>query len=410
MSNGIKEVDIDDLRIVPGLSDKILNLLSRVTSSGRFVPEIDGLRFFAIFGVIMCHIAEILTAHELYSGTAIKESFLYWFQQHGAFGVHLFFSISGFILSLPFAEGYLFGKPLPKLKKYYFRRVTRLEPPYIICLTIGLVGVSIYGSSFWKEIPHYFASLFYLHAIIYHQASTIGGILWSLEIEVQFYILAPFLAKVFLIRNTIFRRIIIITVCILSMLWQNTIQSSAHEMIFLTILGNIQYFLVGFFVADIYLADWRTIRPRRFLWDLALAIAFLLFTVIFYYVEEVNQWISYPFLLTVILFYFASFRGIITNKIVTNRWLVVFGGMCYSIYLYHMITIRTMWVLFTRNLVVTHNYVTDYLIQMALLCTALLVICSILFILFEKPFMQRDWPKKWSAAIVKYFDSKKRLF
>ena len=50
----------------------------------------------------------------------------------------LFFAISGFILALPFAEHYLSGAPRPTLGRYYVRRVTRIEPPYVINLTILL--------------------------------------------------------------------------------------------------------------------------------------------------------------------------------------------------------------------------------------------------------------------------------
>ena len=51
-------------------------------------------------------------------------------------GVELFFVISGFILGLPFAAHYLKGAAPVSLRKYYLRRLTRLEPPYIVALLV----------------------------------------------------------------------------------------------------------------------------------------------------------------------------------------------------------------------------------------------------------------------------------
>jgi len=51
-------------------------------------------------------------------------------------GVPLFFAISGFILSLPFARQGLGGGSPVSLRQYYIRRVTRIEPPYVIQLFI----------------------------------------------------------------------------------------------------------------------------------------------------------------------------------------------------------------------------------------------------------------------------------
>src|SRR6185503_8496299 len=91
--------------------------LSRVSSSGRFIPEIDGLRFVAISGVIFLHLAEFMVSK---SGAPPRDS-LYIIAGQGFFGVELFFVISGFILSLPFAEGHLGLRPRPSLGSYFKR-------------------------------------------------------------------------------------------------------------------------------------------------------------------------------------------------------------------------------------------------------------------------------------------------
>jgi peptidoglycan/LPS O-acetylase OafA/YrhL len=50
-------------------------------------------------------------------------------------------------------------------------------------------------------LPHLAASVGYMHYLIFQAPSAINSVAWSLEIEVQFYILAPLLSMVFAIRN-----------------------------------------------------------------------------------------------------------------------------------------------------------------------------------------------------------------
>jgi peptidoglycan/LPS O-acetylase OafA/YrhL len=109
----------------------LFNKLKRTTSGGNFIPEIDGLRFIAVISVVLFHIVN----HYIDKCSfALTESIAAThFVQYFGNGVYLFFAISGFILALPFAKHYLISEPKPKLKAYFLRRLTRLEPPSIIC-------------------------------------------------------------------------------------------------------------------------------------------------------------------------------------------------------------------------------------------------------------------------------------
>src|SRR5262245_56709348 len=89
--------------------------LSRISSSGRFIPEIDGLRFIAITSVFLYHLA-CFTVHKTKD---VPQDPVYLVTSHGNFGVQLFFVISGFILSLPFAERRLEGREGVPLGRYY---------------------------------------------------------------------------------------------------------------------------------------------------------------------------------------------------------------------------------------------------------------------------------------------------
>src|SRR5580704_5790763 len=101
-------------------------------SSGTWVPQIDGLRFVAISSVLLFHIMGQL--HER-TGHAIavqpRYSLLVRLLNNGDRGVLLFFIISGYILARPFLRQYRLGGKRVEIGKYYLRRITRLEPPYI---------------------------------------------------------------------------------------------------------------------------------------------------------------------------------------------------------------------------------------------------------------------------------------
>ena len=125
----------------------------------------------------------------------------------GFHGVDLFFVISGFILALPFAAHHLAGAPSVSLRKYYLRRLTRLEPPYFVSIFLLLaLSIWIHRRAASAILPHLAASLAYLHNVIYGTQSTVIGVAWSLEIEVQFYLLVPLLTLVFAIRDSRLRR------------------------------------------------------------------------------------------------------------------------------------------------------------------------------------------------------------
>jgi peptidoglycan/LPS O-acetylase OafA/YrhL len=128
---------------------RLLAPFSRIQSAGRYIPVIDGLRFYAFAAVIAVHWAKhaaLLNAGE--SGEALNVRFFL----NGAFGVQLFYVISGFVLALPFAKAWREKKPRPKLKAYYLRRLTRLEPPYVINLLVFFCSIR------WSSIRAVFAA------------------------------------------------------------------------------------------------------------------------------------------------------------------------------------------------------------------------------------------------------------
>jgi peptidoglycan/LPS O-acetylase OafA/YrhL len=354
----------------------------------------DGLRFVAITMVILFHLNGYLLAksslHRL--GSSSESDWLAQIAMVGYRGVELFFVISGFILGLPFAARHLKNAAPVNLPKYYLRRLTRLEPPYFVTvLLLFVLALWVQEKSGRTLFPHLGASLFYLHNLIYGSPSPAIGVAWSLEIEVQFYVLAPFLAVLFTIKERWLRRLCLVAL-ILGILSAQSLFLSPSGRLSLSILAYFQFFLIGFLLADIFLADWQEVPLTNLYWD---GVAIVGWPLLFFILrsEVFTHWL-FPFL--VFLLYCAAFRGSWSRRVLVNPWLTVIGGMCYSIYLIHYEVISAVG-RFTKGIAENWPYWAYFLVQLGLIGASILLVCGFYFVLLEKPCMSRNWPQRlWS--------------
>ena len=126
-------------------------------------------------------------------GPTAKDGWLAIIATTGDCGVSLFFMISGFILALP----WLGPDRRPALGAYFWRRLTRLEPPYLL----SLVGLTIaYYLTKHEPTPgliqHLLVSMAYPHTLIFNSLNPVNCVTWSLKTEIQFYALLPLIALV----------------------------------------------------------------------------------------------------------------------------------------------------------------------------------------------------------------------
>ena len=361
--------------------------LRRRTTSGNWIPELDGLRFVAIVSVVLFHLQGQLLHHGADASDAPYITRLFG---NGNRGVPLFFLISGFILARPFAEHYLFARPYPSLRKYFTRRVTRLEPPYIVnLLLIGGFLVFVEHQAWRVVLPHVMASMVYLHYAIYHTFSTINSVAWSLEIEVQFYILAPLLAMLFAVKHPAGRRILMLVL----MAAAAALQIAAH-LGPATLAGQLQYFLAGLLFADMYLL----VLPRwkhTWKWDV---LSLAGWPTLFLLAE--NAWVGLwlPFL--TLLLCIAAFRGVAVYAALRQPWVAVIGGMCYTIYLWHA-PVMTFVQRLTAGvpLLNPRNFGLLFLVEGILKVLAIAAVSLTLFLLVERPCMDSKWPQKLWARL-----------
>ena len=383
-------------------SDRFLRHFSRVTSSGRFIPEIDGFRFIAIASVFLFHLGgQMGSKSRHFTRADAAHDWLAGFTRHGDHGVPLFFVISGFILGLPFAVQHLMGGRPVNIREFYFRRLTRLEPPYILALLLlSAALLLIKADTFRHLLPHLLASIFYLHNLTFGQMSTVDGVAWSLEVEIQFYLLAPVLALLFTVRDVRARRGLLIGLSVLATVLQYRFffEDGSGPVVSVRLLMSlayfIQYFLVGFLLADIYVTDWRQKPERHWRWDVAaiVTVGMLLFSSKFLGISHlVLPWLA-------LALYVSVFRGVLANAVLTNRWLTTIGGMCYSIYLLHFPIISLVY-RHTQSLMITHLFWPNLLLQSLIVGAATLAVSGLFFVVIEKPCMRKDWPTHLLARL-----------
>lgn len=374
----------------------IYNKLRRITSNQLYYPEIDGIRFLAIILVILFHTYGYFTVKSpvVFADNPSSYPLLRGLMENGDRGVELFFVLSGFILCLPFAKEYIRKEKKVQLKKYYLRRVTRLEPPYFIAMTaLFLMQLFMHIHPVSVLLPSWLASLIYSHNIIFHHTPLLTVVAWSLEIEIQFYILAPLLFRVLMLPVAT-RRGLLVAATIAMVLLQAAFPP-AHNM--LSLYGFAQYFFIGILLADLYVSGTaEQLFNKRFM---AFAAAVALVTVVYLPIKEKQYEVAsasmlltarlfFPFLIG--LLYYIVLKNDIVKRVFSFRFMPVIGGMCYSIYLLHY-TIISVIGRVTIHWKLTDYYLPNLLLQVVLLMVPILLISSVFFYFVERPFMAGKW-------------------
>jgi len=362
-----------------------LEKFRRITSAGNYIPEIDGLRFVAIFWVVVwMHLPTILNVN-LFDEKLITNPYFAAVILEGGHGVSFFFMISGFILALPFIKEKTRSGPKVSLRKYYLRRLSRLEPPYLAALLIAFILlIAVKNKPFNDLLPHLGASSLYMHNIIYNSASSVLGVAWSLEVEIQFYILAPFLCFIFLIKHPVARRILLVLLILFSGIYAYYNLWKMPTML----PYFICYFLSGMLLADIYSTGHKL--------KLNNGIGFMTGACILVGLPFIISVHSIWFFLLKLFLMMAAFYLVLFNealkKLMSRQIITIIGGMCYSVYLLHLLIMAGV----SQGLAEMPllNNLGGVLIYSVLLIAAVLFFSAIFYKLIEQPSMRKDWWKK----------------
>ncbi|WP_460306461.1 acyltransferase family protein [Actinocorallia aurea] len=160
-------------------------------ASTGHLDALDGLRGLGIALVVVIHVAgptAMLTLPD------VQWRILNMF----SVGVPIFFTLSGYLLYRPYARAALAGAPSPRTLDYLRRRALRILPAYWVMLPFGILlfnGDHAGNLWFWVKM------ITFGHTYDLHPEWELGasgpvalGPIWSLTVEVGFYLLLPLLA------------------------------------------------------------------------------------------------------------------------------------------------------------------------------------------------------------------------
>jgi peptidoglycan/LPS O-acetylase OafA/YrhL len=327
-----------------------------------FFNGLNELRAFAALAVIFHHI-ELFKSRDHISSLFEFSFFSYFIGTVGKNGVHLFFVLSGFLIT------YLLLKEKEKyktilFKKFFLRRIFRIWPLYYLIVFIGFILIPFLAHNFeiFEKVPYYYdlisnpknysfnAVLLYiliLPNIALSYDFLIAGCsqAWSIGVEEQFYILWPLLVFVFS------RRIIVwvFTILLLFFIFSYAFiqPDSFHllskdatfaEMLLPRIYALIKIFpfefmtigAIGGYLYAYYKEKIEEFSKSKFLYLIVLGFVFffLFFLLDFVYFQGLTLGFLFLFLILITI----SEENSIVFR---NKPLSYLGKISYGIYMYH---------------------------------------------------------------------------
>jgi peptidoglycan/LPS O-acetylase OafA/YrhL len=180
------------------------------SSSGENLAYLDGVRAIAVAMVVVFHSWYL-------SGTPDVQTSLPWsgrvvdltpFLLSCGSGIDLFFVLSGFLLSQRWFVADFEERPRPAIGRYIRLRLLRIVPAYYCCIFLLLLFFTptFFPSSAifsWRGIGVLASYLLFLHYLVPFTSGyySMDGSLWTLTIEMLFYLTLPFAVVLFLRRR-----------------------------------------------------------------------------------------------------------------------------------------------------------------------------------------------------------------
>jgi peptidoglycan/LPS O-acetylase OafA/YrhL len=259
------------------------------------------------------------------------------------------------------------------------RRLTRIEPPYVI----ALIAMYLLWRNYRGYLLDLLAGLFYSHQFIFGAANNINIVTWTLEIEVTFYLLAPWLANIYRVPGNAWRWMLqLVLMAGYNYFYLAWLIHHCPQRLNNTLLTSLPFFQAGILLADLYVCG-VVRRSRRIAWDLAaLAGAALLLCSC-----TVAYGLFWTQPMALMGLFLGGMQGRLFNAFLRLRPVTIIGGMCYSAYLWH-----------SALLVLLRAYVAPLvphalpdgpaaLLFCVLMVPVLIVLTAPIFYFVEKPFM-----------------------
>jgi peptidoglycan/LPS O-acetylase OafA/YrhL len=375
-------------------------------AGGGKIETLDGLRGIAILLVVWFHTWQLSWLSTRIQGRtwALDLDFL---GRTGYIGVELFFFISAACLMLPIARRRDQEHPL-ELGDYAYRRAIKILPSYwlaiAICLLFRIDSFQSTGQYLWQLFTH----LFFIHNLFTETRSSINGVFWSLAVEVQFYVIFPWLARLFLRRPPAVALGMAATA--LGYRYLVRFLNPADLNFWINQLpGFLDLFAAGMLTAW-YLARAEGVydvprRHQKFKWTVAALCAVGVILSLLFRADQIRYEVGQPYLWQVqervwiaacfIVLVIASQRALPKWRMsLANPALVFLSTLSYNLYLWHQILGRE---LFRRRIPASmaadpHDDMHWKLLYTPLALVASIGFAALLTYAFERPLLRRKNP------------------
>lgn len=322
----------------------------------KYLVGVDHIRGLAALLVLLYHSTQLLGANIAHSATGYVAQNDYGYTQwnifksliaEGSFGVALFMTLSGFI----FAVG-LYKKDI-KPKGFFWNRFIRIYPLYIFLI---FMSIYLYPSlqpdllqSITLSIFPFFNLSTSTSAIITTGVIASAGMFWTIAVEVQFYLVFPFIMK--FLNDHKFKLLwgiiaLFIVIRFIAFIAGDVNMSSFG---YYSIFGRIDEFIIGMMGAYIFIKRKQFLpkSPKFYLALSSTCLVLMLFVINrvrhhFGFTDFENFYVILPTIEGLVaIFFIISYVNVFQNpsKHFLSKTLAKLGELSYSMYLMHFMII-----------------------------------------------------------------------
>ena len=318
--------------------------------SSKYVAIADGMRAIFIFIISWYHIwQQSWLQPTLYLGKFKLD--VYPLVRTGYMWVDGMLLLSGFLTFLPYARSMLARKPLPDTGTFYKKRVARILPAYLFCIFLLFFADALPNAMYsepkymWQDL---LAHLTFTHTFFpfTYFSTHLNVVLWTLAIEVQFYLIFPLLAKAFA------KRPAVTWLAMVGAAWLYrgyvTLFVTSNNIWINQLIAFMDIYALGFLGAWMYVQLTRSIRPNAAVQILMTAMCAVILFLLWQLVLRQNYTSGYEalramqmrnrFALGALLTMFilcASFAINGLRWLLSNRLMRFLSGISFQFYVWH---------------------------------------------------------------------------
>jgi len=361
-------------------------------------PVMDTLRAVAALAVLTTHVS-------FQTGDYVRHGIIGALLSRLDIGVAVFFVLSGFLLSRPYLARAMVGAAHPPTGRYYWKRFIRIFPVYAVTVVLAFVVI---------PENHGAGVLAWLQALTLTDVFASGRLpqgltqMWSLSVEVTFYLVLPLLMALLLGRGRprAWRIVAVLGAGTLLSCWWNLSLAASIDRItsgtpLLWLPAHLTWFLVGIALAAAHVFAESGSRSRAVsalvvlgrtpgaCWTAAAGVLLVAATplggpillLVATPTQSLVKHLSYALIagLVVLTGVFAT-RGGTYARVMSLPWLRHLGHISYSVFCIHLIVLHVV------REVVNHQLFTGHWFEIwALTIAVTLVAAEILYRFVERP-------------------------